>query len=82
MEIHNRISRVEKTVKRADIFPFSVELSFTLLDWILMDNIIKERVEEKKLDIISKNRLQLCFNVLPKGYSFFHHMDQFLLQDS
>ena len=65
MEIHNRIARIEKGMYYG--LPFRVELSYTLLDWILMDNIIKERVEEKKLDIISKNRLQLCFNVLPKG---------------
>ena len=80
MEIHNRIARIESGNTNEYIDPlheqFRVELSYTLLDWIMMDNIIKERVEENKLDIISKNRLQLCFNVLPKGYSFFHHMDQ------
>ena len=77
MDVYNRIARIEIGVMDYYGFPiFRVELSYTLLDWIMMDNIIKERVEENKLDIISKNRLQLCFNVLPKGYSFFHHMDQ------
>ena len=66
MEIHIRIVRIEKG-RIPEYYPFLVELSYTLLDWIMMDNIIKERVEENKLDIISKNRLQLCFNVLPKG---------------
>jgi len=76
MDIYNRIARIEKTGENPSENFFRVELSYTLLDWIMMDNIIKKRVEENKLDITSKNRLQLCFNVLPKGYSFFHHMDQ------
>ena len=74
MEIHNRIARIEKGMYFGK--PFRVELSYTLLDWIMMDNIIKEKVEVNELDIASKNRLQMCFNILPKGNSFFHHMDQ------
>ena len=48
MDIYNRIARIEKRANS-----LRVELSYTLLDWILMDNIINEKAEEFKLDLTS-----------------------------
>ena len=46
-----------------------------------MINLGKEFVENRMFEIAPVERLQLCYNVLPNGMSYFHHLDEVLLQD-
>ena len=51
---------------------FDVELSYTLLDWRIMDLLDYAKLEIE--DVAEKMRLQLCFNILPDGSSFLHRL--------
>ena len=53
---------------------FDVELSYTLLDWRIMDLLDYAKLEIE--DVAEKMRLQLCFNILPDGSSFLHRLAQ------
>ena len=46
MDTYKEIARIEK--ETAGRHRLTSELSYTLLDWILMENIIKEKEEESK----------------------------------
>ena len=41
---HRKIARIEKALDKYT--PFKVELSFTLYDWIVMDNLINAKESE------------------------------------
>ena len=45
--------------------PFKVEKSYTLLDWLKMDNLTENYKDDSKLDFAPLRRLQLCLNILP-----------------
>ena len=51
---------------------FDVELSYTLLDWRIMDLLDYAKLEVE--DVAEKIELQLCFNILPDGSSFLHRL--------
>ena len=56
---------------------FKVELSFTMLDWLRMDKLKQNTSGPPSIDQMILSRyevLQLCFNVLPKGTSFYKHI--------
>ena len=50
---------------------FDVELSFTWLDWNIMD-IFNSKSSFEIDDFSESQELQMCFNILPNGYSWLH----------
>lgn len=55
----------------SELMLFCARLSFTIVDWILLEKIMTD--PEFELDEIDQaQRLQLCYNVFPGGDSVFH----------
>ena len=52
---------------------FNVELSFTMLDWIIMERIIKDKTFDFA-NVDEKQLLQMCFNIFPRIRSVFHNL--------
>ena len=50
---------------------FSVEMSFTALDWMIMKRIIDDRTYDFT-NITALQRMQLCFNMFPGANGIFH----------
>ena len=75
LRIRNLINRMDYLLNIKDKdSSFNVELSYTMLDWRIMD-----LLDHGKLDIeevAEKLRLQLCFNILPDGSSYLHRLAQ------
>ena len=53
---------------------FDVQLSFTWLDWRIMDMLQKGTVKIEDVD--EEQQLQLVFNILPEGRSFLHMLSE------
>ena len=53
--------------------PFTAELGFTLLDWIILDK-IRGNKPFTISDVDHEGQLQLCFNIFPKGKTFLHKL--------
>ena len=49
--MHDKIARIEKGQEQK--YPFKVDLSYTLLDWIQVENLFKEKADESKLELRS-----------------------------
>ena len=58
---------------------FDVELSYTYLDWRIMDLIDYGKLEIEEVD--EEQRLQLCFNILANGSSFLHLLAEARAED-
>ena len=54
---------------------FSVSLSFTMLDWRILERIIDDR-EFDFGNVDMQQILQMCFNVFPRIKSVFHRLAQ------
>ena len=52
---------------------FSVELSFTMLDWRILERIINDRAFDFA-NVDMKQIMQMCFNVFPRIKSVFHRL--------
>jgi hypothetical protein len=50
---------------------FAIELSFTILDWTIMERIVDDKTYDFS-NVEQEQRLQMCFNVFPKIKSVFH----------
>ena len=53
---------------------FDVEMSFTWLDWRIINKVIDPRINVHFGDIDEEQQLQLCFNILPNGRSMMHNL--------
>ena len=51
---------------------FNIELSYTMMDWRIMDLLDHGKLEIE--EVAEKLRLQLCFNILPDGSSYLHRL--------
>ena len=52
---------------------FNVSLSFTMLDWRIMERIIEDKTFDFA-NVDEKQILQMCFNVFPRIRSVFHNL--------
>ena len=52
---------------------FVIDLSFTVLDWSIMNRIITDKTYSFK-NIDDNQRLRMCFNIFPKIRSVFHYL--------
>ena len=52
---------------------FDVELSFTYLDWTIMDQILL-RDDFDVGNVEAEQQLQLCFNIFPQGQGILHKL--------
>ena len=52
---------------------FSAELSFTMLDWRILERIMHDRAFDFQ-NVDMKQILQMCFNVFPRIKSVFHNL--------
>lgn len=57
----------------ANMSSFDVELSFTWLDWSIMDQIIM-RDDFDVSSVETEQQLQLCFNIFPQGQGILHKL--------
>ena len=53
---------------------FDIEMSFTWLDWRIINKVIDPRINVHFEDIDEEQQLQLCFNILPNGRSMLHNL--------
>ena len=51
---------------------FDIEMSYTWLDWRIIDLIIDPDVDVQLDDVDEDQRLQLCFDIFPKGRGVLH----------
>ena len=49
---------------------FDIEISYTWLDWRIMNLLGLGDIEIEDVD--EKQKIQICFNILPGGTSFLH----------
>lgn len=49
-------------------------MSFTWLDWRIINKVIDPRINVHFDDIDEEQQLQLCFNILPNGRSMMHNL--------
>ena len=61
---------------------FDIENSFTWLDWRIIDRVEDPELDFEIDDIDSKQKLQLCFNILPNGQGMMHVLASSLRADS
>ena len=54
---------------------FDVELSFTWLDWLIMEQAIYEPNFDLR-EIDPEQKIQACFNIFPSGQGILHHLAQ------
>lgn len=52
---------------------FDVELSFTWLDWSIMDQMLM-RDDFDVSNVEAEQQLQLCFNIFPRGQGILHKL--------
>ena len=52
---------------------FSLELSFTCLDWMLMERIVEDKTYSFR-NVDEFQRLQMCFNIFPRIRSIWHYL--------
>ena len=52
---------------------FSLELSFTCIDWLIMERIISDKTFSFR-NIDDFQRLKMCFNIFPKVRSIWHYL--------
>ena len=71
-EVTNLINRVDYLQKwDSKMSSFDVELSFTVLDWLITDKIIFDK-NFSVADVETEQRIQLCFNIWPQGNGILH----------
>ena len=61
------------TVDFANDESFNVNLSFTMLDWRIMERIIDDQMFDLT-NIDRKHILRMCFNVFPRIRSVLHNL--------
>ena len=54
---------------------FKTAWTFTLLDILKMDTIVNDDNSGRDLNLAPEERIQLCFNILPGGLSYFHFLE-------
>ena len=70
--VANLINRVDYLQKwDSKMSSFDVELSFTVLDWLIADKIIYDK-DFSVDDVETEQRIQLCFNIWPQGNGILH----------
>lgn len=71
-QILRQINRIDYTKDwGSQSASFDIELSFTWLDWQIMDMVNSDSVFYIE-DIDQEQQLQLCFNILPQGRTMLH----------
>lgn len=53
---------------------FDIEMTFTWIDWRITDLIINPEVDVDMEDMDKDQRIQLCFDIFPKGRGFLHQI--------
>ena len=53
---------------------FDIELSFTWIDWRIIDLIIDPVIDVDLPDMDKDQRIQLCFDIFPKGRGALHQI--------